>query len=90
MTIELVRKVCFRFFLHPFWLVVAIMYWQSSVYMDDAIDEKTYLLRRMEREGQLYEQNDAIYNQAIRDRGGNSNANPRREGKPGGVALTGS
>ena len=90
MTKERLRQIWLWFFFNPFWMVIALMYWQSSVYMDDAIDEKSYLLRRVEREGQLYEQNDAIYNQAIRNRGSNSNANPRREGKPRGVALTGS
>ena len=81
MTKERLRQIRLWFFFNPFWMVIAVMYWQSSVYMDDAIDEKEYLLRRMERENALYEANDAKYNEAMRRRVGAASTSAPEEAK---------
>lgn len=81
MTKERLRQICLWFFFNPFWMVIALMYWQSSVYMDDAIDEKEYLMKRMEREAEFYEANDAVYNEVVRRRLGNSSASARDEAR---------
>lgn len=81
MTKERCRQICLWFFFNPFWMVIAVMYWQSSMYMDDAIDEKEYLLKRMEREAAFYEANDAVYYEVVRRRSGNSSASARDEAR---------
>lgn len=77
MTKERLRQISLWFFFNPFWMVIAVMYWQSSVHIDDAIDEKEYLLRSMEREAAFYVANDAVYNEVVRRRSGNPSASAR-------------
>lgn len=78
MTKERLRQIWLWFFFNPFWMVIAVMYWQSSVYMDDAIDEKAFLVRRIQRENAIFEANDAVYNEAIRTKAGNESASSPR------------
>ncbi len=89
MTKERLRQILLWFFFNPFWMVIAVMYWQSSVYMDEAVNEKDYLLKRIEIEERLFEANDRVFNEAMRRRAGNSSAGSPRDARMGTVLVPG-
>lgn len=81
MTRERLRQIRLWFFFNPFWMVIAVMYWQSSVYMDDAIDEKEYLLKKIEIEERLFDANDKAFNKAMFRREANSSERARDDAR---------